>query len=107
MYGHKGSAKSLAYFKALLERVRVLVEEAGFGPFIQLLMTVRVDHAVLTTLTKRWWDTTNTFHFWFREMIVKPLDFAAITGLRVGGEPIPYDMGLMNDNAALKWFLRR
>ncbi|KAI8571745.1 hypothetical protein RHMOL_Rhmol01G0142600 [Rhododendron molle] len=50
IYGHGGSANSLKYFKELPRRVRELVEEAGFGPFIQLLTAVRVDRAVLTAL---------------------------------------------------------
>ncbi|XP_058192087.1 protein MAINTENANCE OF MERISTEMS-like [Rhododendron vialii] len=40
-------------------------------------------------------------------MTVTPLDFAAITGLRVGGDPIPYDSSLVLDDAALRWFLGR
>lgn len=107
IYGHGGSARSLAHFEALPARERELVEAAGFGPFIQLLTIVRVDHVVLTVLTERWWDTTNSFHFRFGEMTITPLDFAVITGLRVGGEPIPYNTGLVNDNAALKWLLGR
>ncbi|XP_058217451.1 protein MAINTENANCE OF MERISTEMS-like [Rhododendron vialii] len=107
VYGHGGSASSLAHFRALPERVRALVEAAGFGPFVQLLTVVRVDRVVLTALAERWWDTTNTFHFWFGEMTVTPLDFAAITGLRVGGDPIPYDSSLVLDDAALRWFLGR
>ena len=83
------------------------MEAAGFGPFILLLTVVRVDRAVLTALAERWWDTTNTFHFQFEEMTVTPLDFAAITGLRVGGEPIPYDASLVLDDSALLWFLGR
>ncbi|KAI8529894.1 hypothetical protein RHMOL_Rhmol11G0010200 [Rhododendron molle] len=40
-------------------------------------------------------------------MTVTPVDFATITGLKVGGEPIPFDSGIHNDRAALKWFLRK
>ncbi|XP_058211643.1 protein MAIN-LIKE 2-like [Rhododendron vialii] len=40
-------------------------------------------------------------------MTVTPLDFEAITGLRVGGDPIPYDSSLVLDDAALRWFLGR
>ncbi|KAI8568017.1 hypothetical protein RHMOL_Rhmol02G0165900 [Rhododendron molle] len=69
------------------------------------MMVVRVDRAVLTALTERWWDTTNTFHFRFREMTVTLIDFTAITGLRVGGEPIPYDSSIELDDVALEWFL--
>ncbi|KAI8571321.1 hypothetical protein RHMOL_Rhmol01G0110600 [Rhododendron molle] len=36
-----------------------------------------------------------------------PLDFAAITGLRVGGDPIPYDSSIVLDDVALRWFLGR
>ncbi|KAI8550394.1 hypothetical protein RHMOL_Rhmol06G0102800 [Rhododendron molle] len=107
IYGHGGLASSLKYFKELPRRVRELMEEAGFGPFIQLMTAVRVDRAVLTALTERWWDTTNTFHFRFGEMTVTPLDFTAITGLRVGGEPIPYDPSIDLDDTALEWFLGR
>ncbi|XP_058215372.1 uncharacterized protein LOC131326562 [Rhododendron vialii] len=38
-------------------------------------------------------------------MIVTPTDFATITDLRVGGEPIPFDSGIHNDPIALEWFL--
>ncbi|KAI8530379.1 hypothetical protein RHMOL_Rhmol11G0053600 [Rhododendron molle] len=61
----------------------------------------------MTALAERWWDTTNTFHLRFGEMTVTPLDFAAITGLRVGGELIPYDPSIVLDDVALRWFLGR
>ncbi|KAI8567912.1 hypothetical protein RHMOL_Rhmol02G0158100 [Rhododendron molle] len=38
-------------------------------------------------------------------MTVMPTDFAAITGLRVGGDPIPFDSGIHTNPAALEWFL--
>ncbi|KAI8529966.1 hypothetical protein RHMOL_Rhmol11G0017100 [Rhododendron molle] len=38
-------------------------------------------------------------------MTVTPTDFAAITGLKVGREPIPFDSGIQNDRAPLEWFL--
>ncbi|KAI8550789.1 hypothetical protein RHMOL_Rhmol06G0134500 [Rhododendron molle] len=79
--------------------------EAGFGEFIQTLTPVRNDHAVLVALVERWRDTTNTFHLPPGEITVTPTDFAAITGLRVGRVPIPFDSGIHNDRAALKWFL--
>lgn len=61
----------------------------------------------LTALTERWWDTTNTFHFGFGEATLTPLDFAAITGIRVGGNPIPFDMGLYKKHDTLVYFLGR
>ncbi|KAI8559156.1 hypothetical protein RHMOL_Rhmol04G0151500 [Rhododendron molle] len=39
------------------------------------------------------------------EMTVAPTDFAAITGLRVQRDPIPFDSGIYKDPAALEWFL--
>ncbi|KAI8568397.1 hypothetical protein RHMOL_Rhmol02G0195800 [Rhododendron molle] len=47
----------------------------------------------------------STFHLPPGEMTVTPADFVAITGLRVGGEPIPFDSGIQNDQVALEWFL--
>ncbi|KAI8529994.1 hypothetical protein RHMOL_Rhmol11G0019500 [Rhododendron molle] len=40
-------------------------------------------------------------------MTVTPLDFAVITGLRVGGEPIPFDPSINLDDTASEWFLGR
>jgi hypothetical protein len=40
-------------------------------------------------------------------MTITPLDFAAITGLRVGGDPIPFDSGLYLDPAAIRHYLGR
>lgn len=58
-----------------------MVDEAGFGQFIQILTQMKNNHAVLVALIERWRDTTNTFHFPLGEMIVTPLDLAVITGL--------------------------
>ena len=100
-----GACRSLELYLGLPERVRQLVDEAGFGAYVQTLTRARNDHAVLVALAERWRDTTNTFHLPPGEMTVTPTDFAAITGLRVGGEPIPFDTGIHADLAALKWFL--
>lgn len=81
------------------------MDAAGFGLFIPMLTAVKSDHALLTVLAERWWDTSNTLHIPIGEMTVTPLDFAALTGLRVGGEPIPFDLGIHRDTAALEWFL--
>lgn len=60
---------------------------------------------MLTALAGRWQDTSNTFHFPIGEMTVTPLDFAAITGLRVGGDPITFHSRIHRDEIALRWFL--
>lgn len=39
-------------------------------------------------------------------MTVTHTDFAVITGLRIRGDPIPFDSGIHEDPAALEWFLR-
>ncbi|KAI8568229.1 hypothetical protein RHMOL_Rhmol02G0182400 [Rhododendron molle] len=97
---------SLALYEGLPPRVRELVDTAGFREFIQTLtVPVRNDHAILVALGERWRDTSNTFHLPPGEMTVTPTDFAAITGLRVGGDPIPFDSGIHKDLAALEWFL--
>ncbi|KAI8529790.1 hypothetical protein RHMOL_Rhmol11G0000900 [Rhododendron molle] len=53
---------------------------------------------------QRWRDTTNTFHLppWRDD---NDTGRFAITGLRVGGEPIPFDSDIQNDRVALEWFL--
>ncbi|KAI8538396.1 hypothetical protein RHMOL_Rhmol09G0099800 [Rhododendron molle] len=104
--GFGGPCSSLALYIGLPARVRELVDVAGFREFIQTLtVPVRNDHAVLVALAERWRDTSNTFHLPPGEMTRTPSDFAAITGLRVGGEPIPFDSGIHADPAALEWFL--
>lgn len=82
-----------------------MVDKAGFGQFIPPLTQAKNDHTVLTALVERWHDTSNTFHFSVGELTVTPLDFAATTDLRVGGEPIPFDTGIHIDETALRWFL--
>ncbi|KAH7861341.1 hypothetical protein Vadar_024837 [Vaccinium darrowii] len=107
MGGYGGSANSLAYYRALPLRVRALVDASGFTIFIRLLTVTRTDRKLIRALVERRWDTTNTFHFRFGEMTITPLDFAAIIGLRVGGEPIPFDSELYLDTAAVEHYLGR
>ncbi|XP_058216837.1 protein MAINTENANCE OF MERISTEMS-like [Rhododendron vialii] len=102
--GFGGACSSLALYQGLPARVRQLVDEAGFREFIQTHTLPRNDHAVLVALAERWRDTTNSFHLLPGEMTVTPADFTAITGLRVGGEPIPFDLGIHEDPVALEWF---
>ncbi|KAI8538462.1 hypothetical protein RHMOL_Rhmol09G0105900 [Rhododendron molle] len=103
--GFGGACSSLALYESLPARVRQLVDEAGFGEYIRTLSPVRNDHAVLVALAERWRDITNTFHLPPGEMTVTPTEFMAITGLRVGGDPIPFDSGIHTDPVELEWFL--
>ena len=49
----------------------------------------RSANAVLVqTLTKRWWDTTQTFHIVGQEMTITPHDFLRMTSLWFGGVSI-------------------
>ncbi|VVA37994.1 PREDICTED: MAINTENANCE OF MERISTEMS, partial [Prunus dulcis] len=53
------------------------------------------DRPLLVALAERWWDTTHTFPFdEVGEMTMTPTDFAAITGLRVGGKRLTYDLDI-------------
>ncbi|KAI8551106.1 hypothetical protein RHMOL_Rhmol06G0159300 [Rhododendron molle] len=88
-----GSAAVPTFWERLPGAVQGIVRQAGFGEFVGVLARgVCNDRPVVRALAERWWDTTNTFHFSFGELTVTPLDFAAITGLRVGGDPIPFDI---------------
>lgn len=101
-----GSVDSLTFYHALLERVRALVNASSFGPFIAILtIGTRIDNRLLRALVEQWWDTTKTFHFRFGGITVNLLDFAAITGLRVGWNPILYDSGLYLDPAVVEYYL--
>lgn len=104
-FGSSGSAKD--FYDKLPERAKQLVDETGFAGFVKLLGRTSNDRVQLTALAERWRDTTNTLHLRFGEVTLTPLDFAAITGLRVGGVPIPFDMSLHEDPAALTYFLGR
>ncbi|XP_058195415.1 uncharacterized protein LOC131311843 [Rhododendron vialii] len=103
--GFGGSGKVKQWYGTLPQRAKELVDATGFGGFVQLLGETSNDRLQLTALAERWWDTTNTLHLPFGEATLTPLDFAAITGIRVGGNPIPFDMGLYKNKAALVYFL--
>ena len=70
--------------------MKARVHTAGFQDFMTVISVVQRSTSVLRALAERWWATTNTFHFGFGEMTVTPLDFSMLTGLRCGGEPIPW-----------------
>ena len=46
----------------------------------------------MTTLVERWSDYTLTFHFQFREMTIKSLDYTTIIGFTFAGQWIPFDI---------------
>ncbi|KAH7861716.1 hypothetical protein Vadar_029840 [Vaccinium darrowii] len=99
------SGRTLSLFVDLHHDVRELVVLAGFEPFIETQTKTMRDHAVVTALAERWRDSTNTLHLQFGEATMTPLDFSAITGLRVGGEPLPFDAGIAHSDDALRYYL--
>lgn len=105
--GFGGPANVKAFYKDLPEQAKKLVKDAGFGEFVELLDETSSDHVQMTALIERWWDTTNTLHFPFGEATLTPLDFAAITGIRVGGDRIPFDMDLYKNSKDLAHLLGR
>ncbi|KAL7234326.1 hypothetical protein ACSBR1_017845 [Camellia fascicularis] len=87
-----GSTAAREWYVELPEAVRDLVDLAGFGAFCRGLSHCPSSRTLLAALAERWWDTTNSFHFSAAgDMTMTPLDFAVLTGLDIGGGPIPYD----------------
>lgn len=102
-YGGAGDA--LALFRQLHADVRELIVAAGFGQIVEILSPWHGDMPVILALAERWQDSSSTFHLPVGEMTVTPADFAALTGLRVGGDPIPFDDQIFRDQDALEWYL--
>lgn len=73
--------------------VSILIRSVGFGPFLDSLVGApkRRSLILLSALAQHWWDTTNTFHFSFREMTMTPLDFYMLDGLPFEGQSIFID----------------
>ena len=87
-----GSTAARDWYAELPEAVRDLVDLAGFGPFCTGLSRCPARRTLMAALVERWWDTTNSFHFSATgDLTMTPFDFAVLTGLDVGGWPIPYD----------------
>ena len=73
--------------------IRNIINEAGFQNFFKALLNQEAheykDLQLLLALSKRFWDTTCTFHFLgIGEVMLTPYDFSIITDLRLGGERI-------------------
>ena len=74
--------------------MKARIDDAGFLPFVTLLVDSLSDRMVIHALAERWWDSTNTFHLPFGEMTMTPLDFHVITGLRYGVVPLSTEKDL-------------
>ena len=78
------------WYSKLNTSSREMVSKAGFEPLINGLSISKVmDIGLIQSLAHNWWDSTHTFHFQrVGEMTMTPMDFSAITGLRVKGIPL-------------------
>ncbi|BFG38173.1 hypothetical protein CerSpe_244470 [Prunus speciosa] len=85
------------------DTVKTKVKEAGFLPFVSILgHEKKWGRPLLVALAERWRDTTHTFHFdEVREMMMTPTDFTAITGLRVGGKRLKYNLKIYKNKKKL------
>ncbi|KAI7981944.1 Protein MAIN-LIKE 1, partial [Camellia lanceoleosa] len=102
-----GSTVARDWYAEFREAVRDLVDLAGFGPFCTGLSRCPARRTLMAALVERWWDTTNSFHFSaMGDLTMTPLDFAVLTGLDVGGWPIPYDENMGQWEAAWIYLLR-
>ncbi|KAL7180887.1 hypothetical protein ACSBR1_039863 [Camellia fascicularis] len=63
---------------------------------------MRAESLLYGAPVKRWWDTTDPFHFsLIGELTLIPYDFSMLTGLRVGvGSLIPCDPDMTQWRAA-------
>ncbi|GMP48375.1 hypothetical protein CsSME_00015748 [Camellia sinensis var. sinensis] len=87
-----GSIVAREWYAELLDTVRDIVDDAGFGPFCAGLSRYPASRTLMGALVERWWDTTNSFHFLATgDLTMTPFDFAMLTGLDVAGRPVPYD----------------
>ncbi|KAF5934510.1 hypothetical protein HYC85_030681 [Camellia sinensis] len=101
-----GSTAARDWYAELPEGVRDLVDLVGFGPFCVGLSRCSARRTLMAALVERWWDTTNSFHFSATgDMTMTPLDFAVLTGLDIGGWPIPYDEDMGEWEAAWTYLL--
>nr|XP_027075774.1 protein MAIN-LIKE 2-like [Coffea arabica] len=92
----------MEWWKRLPRKVAAKVVSAGFGDFLSHLPLADRDRKLPVALAERWWDSTNSFHLPFGEMTLTPLDFTCITGVAVGGLPIPWDYNVRENANYIK-----
>ncbi|KAF5931800.1 hypothetical protein HYC85_027971 [Camellia sinensis] len=97
-YGNTGTRE---WYDELPDAVQRIVDRAGFGTFCRGLSRLSTCRPLLAALAERWWDTTDSFHFSAtRDMTMTPYDFSMLTGIGVGGDPIPFDTDMDEWTAA-------
>ncbi|XP_063948195.1 protein MAIN-LIKE 1-like [Daucus carota subsp. sativus] len=80
-----------------------LLQQWGFGKFVNPKSVMQNDVCLITAVVERWRPETNTFHFTFGEMTVTLEDVYMLMGLPVVGEPIKVDDEIPGKKT---WFLR-
>ncbi|GMP74504.1 hypothetical protein CsSME_00031909 [Camellia sinensis var. sinensis] len=101
-----GTIAAWGWYMELPDAVRHIVDEAGFGAFCVGLSRLTTSWPLLGALVERWWDTTDSFHFSTTgEMTMTSFDFSMLTGIGVGGHPIPYDTDMGEWDAAQIYLL--
>ncbi|GMP58293.1 hypothetical protein CsSME_00022009 [Camellia sinensis var. sinensis] len=97
-YGNTGARD---WYAELPDAVRRIVDQAGFGAFCRGLSRLTTCRPLLAALVERWWDTTDSFHLSATgDMTMTPYDFSMLTGIGVGGDPIPFDTDMDEWTAA-------
>ncbi|GMP54999.1 hypothetical protein CsSME_00019959 [Camellia sinensis var. sinensis] len=101
-----GNVAARDWYMELPDAVRRIVDQAGFGAFCRGLSRLTASRPLLAALVERWWDTTDSFHFSITgDMTMTPYDFSMLTGIRVRGDPIPFDTDMDEWEAAQIYLL--
>ncbi|GMP37377.1 hypothetical protein CsSME_00009087 [Camellia sinensis var. sinensis] len=102
-YGNTGARD---WYAELPDAVRRIVDQAGFGAFCRGLSRLTTCRPLFAALVERWWDTTDSFYFSAAgDMTMTPYDFSMLTGIEVGGDPIPLDTDMDEWTAAQIYLL--
>ncbi|GMP23323.1 hypothetical protein CsSME_00000960 [Camellia sinensis var. sinensis] len=100
-----GNVMARGWYMELPEAVHRIVDQAGFGTFCMGLSRLTASRPLLAALV-RWWDTTDSFHLSaMGDMTMTPFDFSMLTGIGVGGDPIPFDTDMDEWEAAQMYLL--
>ncbi|KAI7990360.1 Protein MAINTENANCE OF MERISTEMS, partial [Camellia lanceoleosa] len=87
-----GNIAARDWYAELPDAVRQIMDQAEFGAFCKGLSRLTTSKPLLAALAERWWDTTDSFHLSATgDMTMTPYDFSMLTGIGVGGDPIPFD----------------
>ncbi|KAI8029683.1 Protein MAIN-LIKE 2, partial [Camellia lanceoleosa] len=101
-----GNIAARDWYAELPDAVRHIVDQANFGAFCRGLSRLTTSRPLLAALAERWWDTTDSFHFSATgDMTMTPYDFSMLTGIGIGGDPIPFDTDMDEWKAAQIYLL--